>query len=222
MSNGIPELVNDVGLGGTIELRDIDNADRGLSPLEIWCCEAQERYVLAISPDSLDTFKSMAARERCGFRVVGRTTGQKGNAENKLILTDRDSKENEQPINLPMETLFGKPPKLSRTVKSRHPLLPPFDSSLATYLPKATIDGVLDEAIQRVLQLPAVGSKSFLITIGDRSVSGLVVRISFSVLYPIELLFSNSHIVKAMLTPRIVRLETRWWDNFKFLWQTLA
>ena len=180
LSNGIPELVNDVGLGGAVELRDIDNADRGLSPLEIWCCEAQERYVLAVSPDSLNLFTSMAARERCGFRVVGKTTGQKGNPENRLILTDRDSKDHEQPINLPMETLFGKPPKLSRTVESRRRFLPSFDTSLATYLPKATTDGVLDEAIRRVLQLPAVGSKAFLVTIGDRSVSGLVVRVPVS------------------------------------------
>lgn len=117
----------------------------------------------------------MADRERCGFRVVGKTDGQRDNAENRLLLTDRESKEYEQIIDLPMETLFGKPPKLSRTVESRKTSFPAFDSSLATYFPKAK-DGALEEAVQRVLQLPAVGSKSFLITIGDRSVSALVVR----------------------------------------------
>lgn len=107
--------------------------------------------------------------------MVGTTDGQKGSDTNRLLLTDRESKDNKQPINLPMDTLFGKPPKLSRVVQSRKLLLPPFDSSLATYLPKAT-SGILQQAIERVLKLPAVGSKSFLITIGDRSVSGLVVR----------------------------------------------
>ncbi len=143
--------------------------------LFIRCCEAQERYVLAISPAGLNAFKAIADRERSGFKVVGTTNGAKGSSDNKLILTDRESKEHKQPINLPLETLFGKPPKLSRVVDSRKISLPAFDSSLATYLPKAS-SGVLEEAVQRVLNLPAVGSKSFLITIGDRSVSGLVVR----------------------------------------------
>lgn len=145
------------------------------------CCEAQERYVIAISPASLKTFKAIAERERCGFSVVGKTDGQRGSRENRLLLTDRESKDFKQPIDLPMETLFGKAPKLSRFVESRTPSLLAFDSSLVTYLPNME-GGFLEEAIQRVLQLPAVGSKSFLITIGDRSVTGLVVRdqVSFS------------------------------------------
>ncbi|KAL6721529.1 phosphoribosylformylglycinamidine synthase [Lecanora helva] len=176
LSNGIPELLHDSNLGGTVELRNIDNADRGMSPLEVWCCEAQERFVLAISPGSLDTFKTIADRERCAFKVVGKADGQRAGTENRLLLTDRESEEYPHPINLPMETLFGKPPKLSRNVESRRLTLPAFDSSLASYLPKVKDGGVLEEAVQRVLNLPAVGSKSFLITIGDRSVSGLVVR----------------------------------------------
>ena len=99
--------------------------------------------------------------------MVGKTEGERGGKENRLLLTDRESNEYRVPINLPMETLFGKPPKLSRKVDSRIPSLPSFDSSLATYLPKMK-SGFLEEAIQRVLKLPSVGSKAFLITIGDR------------------------------------------------------
>ena len=99
--------------------------------------------------------------------MVGKTDGERGGKENRLLLTDRESNEYRVPINLPMETLFGKPPKLSRIVNSRIPSLPSFDSSLASYLPKMT-GGFLEEAIQRVLKLPSVGSKAFLITIGDR------------------------------------------------------
>ncbi len=139
------------------------------------CCEAQERYVIAISQASLKTFKALAERERCGFAVVGKTDGERGSSQNRFLLTDREARELKQPIDLPMETLFGKPPKLSRVVESRTLWLPAFDSSLATYLPKMK-NGFLDEAIQRVLKLPAVASKSFLINIGDRSVTGLVVR----------------------------------------------
>ena len=101
--------------------------------------------------------------------------GQKRDPGNRLRLTDRESNDIKHPIDLTMDTLFGKPSKTSRVVQSRESTLPPFDSSLATYLPKMS-SGLLEEAIQRVLKFPAVGSKSFLITIGDRSVSGLVVR----------------------------------------------
>ncbi|KAL8688623.1 MAG: hypothetical protein Q9218_005515 [Villophora microphyllina] len=175
LSNAIPELLHDCNLGGTIELRDIDNADRGMSPLQIWCCEAQERYVLAIGPDSLDTFKSIAERQRCRYSVVGKTEGQT-HGEKRLLLQDRESKDHSKPIDTPMTLLFGKTPKLLRDVESRKLVLSTFDSTLASYLPKMPAESVLDEAVRRVLQLPCVGSKSFLITIGDRSVGGLVVR----------------------------------------------
>ncbi|KAL8768294.1 MAG: hypothetical protein Q9209_005433 [Squamulea sp. 1 TL-2023] len=175
LSNALPELTHDCNLGAVFELREIDNADRGMSPLQIWCCEAQERYVLAVAEESLGTFEAIARRERCSYSVVGNTKGGV-NGEKRLTVYDRESKGHPKPIDLPMSTLFGKPPKLSRTVETRRLGLLPFDASLAIYLPKLPVDGVLDEAIRRVLQLPSVASKSFLITIGDRSVGGLVVR----------------------------------------------
>ncbi|KAL9119601.1 MAG: hypothetical protein Q9187_003844 [Circinaria calcarea] len=175
LSNALPELVHDAGLGATFELREIENADKSMSPMQIWCCEAQERYVMAIAQDGLNVFKSIADRERCGYSVVGRAKGDK-KEKNRLVLTDRDSKDHPKPIDLPMSVLFGKPPKMSRTVNSRKLQLPGFDSSLSLYLPKPPSHGLLEEAIQRVLALPAVGSKSFLITIGDRTVGGLTAR----------------------------------------------
>ncbi|EME43046.1 Phosphoribosylformylglycinamidine synthase-like protein [Dothistroma septosporum NZE10] len=175
LSNALPELAHDSGHGATFELREIDNADPSLSPLQIWCCEAQERYVMAIAPDKLDAFKKICKRERCGYSIVG-----KAQTEKRLVLMDRDAKDGSdaRPIDLPMDVLFGKPPKMHRTVDSRKSVLPSFDSSLATYLPKepATSTAVLNNAVERVLSLPSVGSKSFLITIGDRTVGGLTVR----------------------------------------------
>lgn len=176
LSNALPELVEDAGsedagLGAQFELREIDNADTALSPLEIWCCEAQERYVMAIAPDKLNVFIRIAKRERCGYSVVGQAQEEK-----QLVLMDRDSPDEPRPIDLPMSVLFGKPPKMHRTVDSRRLKLPPFDSSLSSYLPKVPPEAVLGSAVDRVLALPAVGSKSFLITIGDRTVGGLTVR----------------------------------------------
>ncbi|KAL8953847.1 MAG: hypothetical protein Q9222_000293 [Ikaeria aurantiellina] len=180
LSNALPELVHDTQNGATFELRDIDSADRSMSPMQIWCNEeltrvAQERYVLAVSSGTLAIFKAIAERERCSYSVVGRTEGGV-DGQKRLLLLDRDNPDHQQPIDLPMSTLFGNPPKLSRVVESRKLQLPAFDSSLATYLPKMITEGVIDEAVRRVLQLPSVGSKSFLITIGDRSVGGLVAR----------------------------------------------
>lgn len=171
LSNALPELVEDAGYGARFELREIDNADTALSPLEIWCCEAQERYVMAIAPDKLDLFIKIAQRERCGFSIVGQAQQEK-----RLILMDRESRDEPTPIDLPMPILFGKPPKMHRIVDSRRLTLPTFDSSLVTYLPKVSTGDVLGNAVDRVLALPSVGSKSFLITIGDRTVGGLTVR----------------------------------------------
>ncbi|KAK5120804.1 hypothetical protein LTR85_005871 [Meristemomyces frigidus] len=171
LSNALPELVEDAGFGARFELREIDNADKSLSPLQIWCCEAQERYVMAVAPDKLDTFIKIAKRERCGYSVVG-----KAQKEKRLILMDRDSRDEPTPIDLPMGILFGKPPKMHRVVDSRLLRLPAFDSSLSSYLPKVPAQAVLGNAVDRVLALPSVGSKSFLITIGDRTVGGLTVR----------------------------------------------
>ncbi|EXJ91663.1 phosphoribosylformylglycinamidine synthase [Capronia epimyces CBS 606.96] len=175
LSNALPELVKDVGLGAEFELRDVDCADKSMSPLQIWCCEAQERYVLAVAQEGMNKFRSIAKRERCKISVVGRATRRQ-----QLKLTDRDNPANvydhQDPIDLPMEVLFGKPPKLTRDVTSRKVDLPVFDTSLSMYVPQASTDGLLEEAISRVLQMPAVGSKSFLITIGDRTVGGLTAR----------------------------------------------
>jgi len=169
--------VHDSHLGATFELREIDNADRGMSPMQIWCCEAQERYVMAVAQDGLSIFKKIANRERCGYSVVGKADGDE-QEEKRLVLMDRESTQYPKPIDLPMSVLFGKTPKLSRVVDSRRLRLPPFDSSLAMYMPKAPMDtsSILNEAIRRVLALPAVGSKSFLVTIGDRTVGGVTAR----------------------------------------------
>jgi phosphoribosylformylglycinamidine synthase len=176
LSNALPELVHDSNLGATFELREVDNADKSMSPLQIWCCEAQERYVLAVTPENLDLFKRICERFHCGYSVVGTATGGANDEEKRLVLLDRDSAEYPKPIDLPMSVLFGKPPRMTRIVKSRKLKLPTFDSSLSTYLPETPREGLLSEAVDRVLALPAVGSKSFLITIGDRSVGGLTVR----------------------------------------------
>ncbi|HEY5442468.1 MAG TPA: phosphoribosylformylglycinamidine synthase, partial [Candidatus Saccharimonadales bacterium] len=151
--------MHDSDRGAVFELRDIPSAEPGLSPLEIWCNEAQERYVLGIAPTDLDRFKAICARERCPFAVVGTVT-----EEEQLVLNDSLFKN--QPIDLPMEVLFGKPPKMTRTFERQ--------TTAPDKLDLASVK--LDEAVERVLHLPAVGSKKFLITIGDRTVGGLSVR----------------------------------------------
>ncbi len=108
----MPELVHDSGRGAVFELRDIPSAEPGLSPLEIWCNEAQERYVLGIAPDDLERFREICERERCPFAVVGKITGNE-----RLVVKDRLFKN--MPVDLPMEVLFGKPPKMTREVTRR-------------------------------------------------------------------------------------------------------
>ncbi|KAI5307374.1 hypothetical protein KEM56_005227 [Ascosphaera pollenicola] len=175
LSNALPELIHDAGLGAKFELREVDNADKGMSPMQIWCCEAQERYVLAVGEDDINKFTTIAKRERCGYSIVGRGLGQP-EEERRLVLMDRDSPKYPNPIDLPLSTLFGKPPKMVRTVESRHLTLPTFDSTLQTYIPEVPKGDLFQEAVNRVLTLPSVGSKSFLITIGDRTVGGLTAR----------------------------------------------
>ncbi|KAF8064017.1 CobB/CobQ-like glutamine amidotransferase domain-containing protein [Lyophyllum atratum] len=170
LSNALPELVHDSDLGGTFEIRDVLVADSSMSPMEIWCNESQERYVLAISADKVQTFEAIAKRERCPFSIVGVAT-----AEEELVVTDRLFKQDV--IRLKMSTLFGKPPKMSRKDVTRKPAQIAFDTSLSKYLPTvASLPERLEVAVNRVLRLPSVGSKSFLITIGDRSITGLVAR----------------------------------------------
>jgi phosphoribosylformylglycinamidine synthase len=159
LSNALPEIVHDSDRGAVFELRDIPNDEPGLSPLEIWCNEAQERYVLGVAETDLKYFRQICERERCPFKVVGIVT----KAE-QLVVTDKLNKN--QPIDMPMDTIFGKPPKMVKHVISKAETR----SSIVT-------TGInLNEAVERVLKMPSVGSKKFLITIGDRTVGGMSVR----------------------------------------------
>ncbi|KAH9993532.1 phosphoribosylformylglycinamidine synthase [Russula vinacea] len=168
LSNALPELVHDSGLGAIFEIRDVPLADGSLSPMEIWCNESQERYVLAVDPAHEDTFRAIATRERCPFAFVGVAT-----EADELVVTDRLL--GNDVIRLKMSTLFGKPPRMSRSDSTRVPERVAFDPTLAAYIPSEPLLSVrLTEAIRRVLRLPSVGSKAFLITIGDRSITGLV------------------------------------------------
>lgn len=170
LSNALPELVHDAGLGGRFELRDILVDDESMSPLEIWCNESQERYVLAVLPEDVARFTGIAQRERCPFSVVGEAT-----QEERLVVTDRLA--GNTPLDLPMSTLFGKPPKIARQSDRHEPARRAFDASLSTYCPQlSSFAGTVDAALARLLRLPTVASKSFLITIGDRSITGLVAR----------------------------------------------
>lgn len=170
LSNALPELVHDSDLGAVFEIRDVLVADSSMSPMEIWCNESQERYVLAISPESEAQFRALAERERCPFAIVGVAT-----AEEELIVTDCLLKQDV--INLKMSTLFGKPPRMHRKDKTRTIAGVPFDATLSKYLPSTPSPTErLAIAVDRVLHLPSVGSKSFLITIGDRTITGLVTR----------------------------------------------
>jgi phosphoribosylformylglycinamidine synthase len=165
LSNAIPELLNDSSVGGVLELERIPCDDPHMSPMQIWCNESQERYVLGIRPDHVPLFESICARERCPFAVVGHAT-----AERRLLLSDSrfalaDSRH--LPIDLPLDVLFGKPPRMQR---DSHRIV----EHLSVIADTENIE--LGEAVDRVLRFPAVGSKSFLITIGDRSVGGLCSR----------------------------------------------
>jgi phosphoribosylformylglycinamidine synthase len=159
ISNAFPELVNDAGVGATFQLRDVHNEEPGMSPRELWSNEAQERYVMAILQEDLPRFKAICERERCPFAVVGVATAERH-------LTVADSHFANKPVDMDMSVLLGKPPKMTRDVKSTNRQLSPFAT--------ANID--LQEAAARVLRLPGVADKTFLITIGDRSVTGLVAR----------------------------------------------
>ncbi|MCP1315033.1 phosphoribosylformylglycinamidine synthase [Halomonas sp. 707D7] len=159
LSNALPELVKDGNRGGLFDLRAVPNAEPGMSPLEIWCNEAQERYVLAVAPEDLATFDAFCKRERCPYAVVGE-------ALEEHHLEVRDGHFESQPVDLPMSVLFGKAPKMQREFTRERPALS-----------GVMLDNLdLREALDRVLRLPAVASKSFLITIGDRSITGQVAR----------------------------------------------
>ena len=189
LSNAFPELVKDGGMGGTFSLESIPRGEAGLSPLEVWCNESQERYVLAVAPADLATFEAICARERCPMAVIGHATERQqliltatpikpvisteGEAEAERPLdSEGEGRRHEPveptatPIDLPMSLLFGKTPKLERHFTRQSLPSTPLDLTGIT----------VGDAVERLLRLPTVASKNFLITIGDRSVGGLVVQ----------------------------------------------
>lgn len=169
LSNAIPEILHDAGVGGEIDLDEVPVSDPTLTPMQVWCNESQERYVLALRPEDVPAFEALCHRERCPFAVVGEAT-----REQRLRVTrvghmsgDADAGAREEVIDLAMDVLFGKAPRMHRAATrkpSRLDLVP-------------DLSGIeLTEALLRVLRMPVVGSKSFLVTIGDRSVGGLCAR----------------------------------------------
>ncbi|WP_404851483.1 phosphoribosylformylglycinamidine synthase [Colwellia sp. RSH04] len=164
LSNAFPELVSDGGRGGVFELRNVPNDERSMTPHEIWCNESQERYVLAVSDEQLDLFTEICQRERAPFAVVGKAI-----EEEHLTVTDSHFADNEElntPIDLPLDVLLGKTPKIIKNVESTTASGDSLDLSQAS----------LSDAADRILSLPTVAEKTFLITIGDRSVTGMVNR----------------------------------------------
>ncbi|MEZ9596547.1 phosphoribosylformylglycinamidine synthase [Shewanella sp. 10N.261.52.F9] len=159
LSNAFPELVNDGERGGKFELRKVPSDEPGMSPLEIWCNESQERYVMSIAPENIELFTQICQRERAPFAVVGVAT-----AEKELVLSDEHFENH--PIDLPLEVLLGKAPKMSRDVVSA--------KANSAALDQTGIE--VKEAAHRLLRLPTIAEKTFLITIGDRTVTGLVNR----------------------------------------------
>jgi phosphoribosylformylglycinamidine synthase len=159
LSNAIPESIDHSHRGGRVDLRKVPSLEPGMSPLEIWCNEAQERYVLVIAATQMQQFEEFCARERCPYAVVGEIT------DDGWLKVD-DPLLKEPPVDVPLEVILGKPPRMQRNVQSVPPLRDAFDV--------ASID--VDAAAFRVLRLPAVADKSFLITIGDRTVGGMISR----------------------------------------------
>ncbi len=159
LSNAVPEIVNDSARGGRFELRTVPNDDPGMSPMQIWCNESQERYVLAVAADRLVAFQALCERERCPFAVIGEAT-----EDPQLVVGDGHF--DNTAVDMPLALLLGKPPKMLREVRHHSFRRPEFSTT--------GID--VTEAAYRVLRLPAVAAKTFLITIGDRSVTGLVTR----------------------------------------------
>jgi phosphoribosylformylglycinamidine synthase len=159
ISNALPEIVHDAGRGAQLELRAVPNDDPGMSPLEIWCNEAQERYTLAIAPGRLAEFEALCRRERCPFAVLGTATD-----DGRLVVTDRHF--GNAPIDLPLDVVLGRPPRMVRDVKRERVTRAPLDLE----------DVTIADAAHRVLHLPAVADKGFLVTIADRTVGGLCAR----------------------------------------------
>jgi phosphoribosylformylglycinamidine synthase len=159
LSNALPELVHGGGAGGRFDLRAIPSEEPGMSPMQVWCNEAQERYVLAVHPDRMAQLRTLCERERCPFAVVGTAT-----AEHQLIV--EDTLFSNRPVDMDLAALLGKPPRMTRNATHTARALPPLDLRGVT----------LEEAALRVLRFPAVAAKTFLIGIGDRTVGGLCAR----------------------------------------------
>jgi phosphoribosylformylglycinamidine synthase len=159
ISNALPELVNGGGKGARFELRKVPNEERGMTPMQIWSNEAQERYVLAIPAERLQEFTALCERERCPFAVLGRAV-----SEDRLVV--HDELFSNDPVDMPLSVLLGKPPKMTRNVKREQVKASKFDTSKIA----------IKDAVERVLRLPAVADKTFLISIGDRTVGGYTAR----------------------------------------------
>ncbi len=162
LSNALPELVHGAGRGGHINLRDIPSEEPGMTPAQIWCNEAQERYVMAVAQERFADFEALCERERCPFAVVGTATD-----DGRLKV--EDPKFGNHPVDMQLEIVLGKPPKMTRDVKRRKRVLPVLDFSAIH----------IREAVLRVMRFPAVANKTFLISIGDRTVGGLCSRDPF-------------------------------------------
>jgi phosphoribosylformylglycinamidine synthase len=159
ISNALPELVHGGGMGARFELREVPSEEHGMSPMQIWSNEAQERYVLAIPAERLEEFKAMCERERCPFAVLGTAVD-----EDRLVVHDNEFDNNA--VDMPLSVLLGKPPKMTRDVKREQVKLRKFNTSGIT----------IKDAAERVLRLPSVADKTFLISIGDRTVGGFTAR----------------------------------------------
>jgi len=159
LSNAFPELINDGGVGAIFDIRAINNEELGMTPKEIWCNESQERYVLSINKKDLPLFTSICERERSPFAVVGKATKIK-----KLIVNDTHLNKNIVDMNL--NVLLGKPPKLSKRITAKK----------IKQNKNTSINKSLENNIESILRYPSVASKNFLITIGDRTVTGLIAR----------------------------------------------
>ena len=159
LSNALPELVKDGGTGGTFELRDIPNDQLSMNPMELWCNESQERYVMAVSEKNIKVFEAICNRERCPFSIVGTATKEK-----MILVTDAHF--DNTPVQMPMPILFGNSPKLEKNIQT-----------IETKIKQPDFDRLnLSDVIFEILKHPTVSNKSFLITIGDRSVGGMVAR----------------------------------------------
>jgi len=159
LSNAMPELAHSGGVGAILDLRKVPSEEPGMTPMQIWSNEAQERYVLAIERARLADFRRLCERERCPFAVLGEARGGG-------VLVVEDPLFHNYPVDMPLEVLLGKPPRMHRDAKRLRRKLPPLDLAAMS----------LEEAAERVLRLPAVGDKTFLVTIGDRTVGGLTAR----------------------------------------------